>query len=73
MSQIHIYTVNEVTNYIKREIEKNEKLQDIWVRGEISNFKFPSRHLYFALKDEESLLSCVMFQNRAVNLNLKMD
>jgi len=72
MSQIHIYTVNEVTNYIKREIEKNEKLQDIWVRGEISNLKLPSRHLYFSLKDEDSLLSCVMFQNRTVNLNFTL-
>jgi len=72
MPKIHIYTVKEVTSYIKREIENDEKLQDIWVRGEISNFKFPSRHLYFALKDEESLLSCVMFQNRAVELNFTL-
>jgi len=72
MPQMHIYTVNEVTSYIKREIERDGKLQDIWVKGEISNLKLPSRHLYFALKDEESLLSCVMFQNRAVELNFTL-
>lgn len=72
MPKVHIYTVNEITNYIKRKIERDEKLQDVWVKGEISNFKFPSRHLYFSLKDKESLLSCVMFQNRVTELNLAL-
>ncbi|MFQ6067670.1 MAG: exodeoxyribonuclease VII large subunit [bacterium] len=68
MPSVHIYTVGEVTRYIKRLVEDDEALQDIWVRGEISNFKAPSRHLYFALKDEEGLLSCIMFQDRADTL-----
>lgn len=69
---VHIYTVGEITRYIKRLMEGDEALQDIWVRGEISNFKAPSRHLYFALKDEESLLSCIMFQDRADTLKFTL-
>jgi len=37
--QPHIYTVNEITTYIKNCLEEDEKLQDVWVKGEISNFK----------------------------------
>ncbi len=69
---VHIYTVGEITRYIKRLVEGDEALQDIWVRGEISNFRAPSRHLYFALKDEESLLSCIMFQDRADTLKFTL-
>jgi len=69
---VHIYTVGEITRYIKRLVEGDEILQDIWVRGEISNFKAPSRHLYFALKDEEGLLSCIMFQDRADTLKFAL-
>jgi len=69
----HIYTVDEITSYLKVLIEGEEKFQDIWVRGEISNFKFPSRHLYFSLKDKESLLSCIMFQEKAKNLKFALE
>jgi exodeoxyribonuclease VII large subunit len=69
---VHIYTVGEITKYIKRLVEGDGALQDIWVRGEISNFKAPSRHLYFALKDEEGLLSCIMFQDRADTLKFTL-
>ena len=71
--QPHIYTVNEVTTYIKNCLEEDEKLQDVWVKGEISNFKSPSRHLYFSLKDEESLLSCIMFQDKASGLKFTLE
>ncbi|MFQ5835669.1 MAG: exodeoxyribonuclease VII large subunit, partial [bacterium] len=64
--------VGEITRYIKRLVEGDEALQDIWVRGEVSNFKAPSRHLYFALKDEEALLSCIMFQDRADTLKFTL-
>ena len=39
MAKAHIYTVSEITRYIKRLVEKDDTLQDIWVKGEISNFK----------------------------------
>jgi len=73
MRNPHIYTVNEITSYIKDLVEDDAHLQDIWVRGEISNFKSPSRHLYFALKDEESLLSCIMFQGKANTLKFTLE
>ena len=44
----HIYTVDEITSYLKVLIENEEKLQDIWIRGEVSNFKrAASGHIYF--------------------------
>ena len=58
-----IYTVSELTTKIKLLIEMN--LSDIWVEGEISNFKsYPSGHLYFDLKDEGGVLPAVMFNGR---------
>lgn len=68
----HIYTVDEITSYLKVLIENEEKLQDIWIRGEVSNFKSPSRHFYFSLKDGESLLPCIMFQEKAQNLKFAL-
>lgn len=68
----HIYTVAEITARVKRLIEGSRGLQEIWVRGEVSNFKPSSRHLYFSLKDENALLSCVMFESRKNNLKLAL-
>ncbi|MQY60073.1 MAG: exodeoxyribonuclease VII large subunit, partial [Clostridia bacterium] len=73
MPKAHIYTVSEITRYIKRLVEEDNALQDIWVKGEISNFKFPSQHFYFALKDEEALLSCIMFQDRTNSLKFTLE
>ncbi len=73
MQKTHIYTVREITDYIKGTLEKDEKLQNVWVKGEISNFKLPSRHLYFSLKDEGGLLSCIMFHDKLKNLQFDLD
>ena len=73
MPKAHIYTVSEITRYIKRLVEEDNALQDIWVKGEISNFKSSFRHLYFALKDEEALLSCIMFQDRVNSLKFTLE
>ncbi len=55
-----IYTVSELTLEIRRII--NSQFRDIFVEGEISNIRFyPSGHLYFSLKDENSVIKCVMF------------
>ncbi len=69
----HIYTVREITDYIKGTLEEDEKLQNVWVKGEISNFKPPSRHLYFSLKDEGGLLSCIMFHDKLKKLRFDLD
>lgn len=61
---IKIYSIYEITNYLKNLVSKDKNLQDVWVEGEISNFKHhDKKHMYFSLKDEHSLIECVMFQN----------
>ncbi len=65
-------TVSEVTRHVKRLLDSSELLQDISVRGEISNFtRHTSGHLYFSLKDEGSQLSCVMFRGPAGHLRFE--
>lgn len=61
--QIKIYKVSEVNKHIKRLILGDSWLSDIWVEGEISNFKHHrSGHMYFTVKDSASTLRCVFFR-----------
>ena len=63
---MNITTVSELNNYLKRSFDSNQVLSDIWIKGEISNFKLHfSGHMYFTLKDEASALKCVMFKSYA--------
>jgi len=59
-------TVSDLNNYINRMLNSDEFLRDLWIKGEISGFKWyrKSGHMYFTLKDEESSISCVMFKSR---------
>ena len=67
--QPYIFSVNEITRYIKTTIERERTLQGVLVRGEISNCKYHSSgHLYFTLKDNASQLPCVMWHERVVDL-----
>lgn len=62
VDQTSIYSIKEITNYIKGIIASNQLLSNVWVRGEISNFTHHSSgHMYFTLKDESSRLSSIMF------------
>jgi len=55
-------TIRELTRLIKGKLEGDPGLQDIWLRGEISNFTLHSSgHMYFTLKDDASRLKCIMF------------
>ncbi|WP_096188474.1 exodeoxyribonuclease VII large subunit [Evansella halocellulosilytica] len=57
-----ILSVSELTRFIKRLIDGEPHLQNIWIRAEISNFKRHSRgHMYFTLKDDQSRINSVMF------------
>jgi len=57
-------TVSQVNAYIKSKLRKDASLKNIYIRGEISNYKtYPSGHSYFTLKDEKSQLKAVMFKN----------
>ncbi len=66
---IRIYSVDEITTYIKNLIEQDRILQNILVQGEISNFRCSNNeHMYFSLKDENSMIDGVMFQKANQNL-----
>lgn len=57
-----IYSVKELTRYIKMKLEGDRLLGDVWIRGEISNFTHHSSgHMYFTIKDKDSRLKCIMF------------
>jgi exodeoxyribonuclease VII large subunit len=61
------WTVTDLTRYLRELLESDELLQDIWVRGEVSNFSRPaSGHLYFTLKDSSASLRCVMWRNAVI-------
>ncbi len=62
-----ILTVSEITRMIKSSLE--ESFPQVWVQGEISNFRrHSSGHLYFTIKDEEAQISGLMWRSRAENL-----
>ncbi|MDY6864759.1 MAG: exodeoxyribonuclease VII large subunit [Halobacteriota archaeon] len=61
--QAHVFTVQELTKYIKKRLEGDSELSNLWVKGEISNFKHHSSgHMYFTLKDKNSQIRSVMFR-----------
>ena len=63
-------SVSELNKYIKEKISADEALSNIIVKGEISNFKnHYTGHMYFTLKDENSLIKCIMFKTYAQRLN----
>ncbi|MFZ5943399.1 MAG: exodeoxyribonuclease VII large subunit [Bacillota bacterium] len=62
-------TVKEVNLYIKNLLEGDSLLSNLWIKGEISNFKpHSSGHFYFNLKDQSGTLKCVMFKSRSQRL-----
>ena len=62
-------SVSELNSKIKGIFDSEPALTDVWVKGEISNFKNHSTgHSYFSLKDEESLIRSVMFRSSASRL-----
>jgi len=66
-----LWTVNELTVYLRDLLESDTNLQDIWVKGEVSNISRPtSGHLYFTLKDKFSALHCVMWRNSVSRLTV---
>ncbi|MEO1383200.1 MAG: exodeoxyribonuclease VII large subunit [Bacteroidota bacterium] len=61
-----VYTVGEVTHYIKHLLEDNPQLKGVQVSGEVSNLTYHrSGHVYFSVKDTDAQLSCVMFKGYA--------
>ena len=65
-------TVTQLNQYIKDRFDEDENLNAILVKGEISNFKnHYTGHLYFTLKDENSLVKCIMLKSYAERLAFK--
>ena len=72
MEQQMIFSVSEANNFIKALLEQVPQLQEIFVRGEISNYKlYPSGHHYFTLKDEGGAMRCVLFKGNALRLRFR--
>ncbi len=63
-------SVSELNSYIKNKIADDEYLNNVLIKGEISNFKnHYTVHMYFTLKDENSLIKCIMFKSYAQKLD----
>lgn len=59
-----IWSVYQLTVHIKNRLEEDPQLKNVWIRGELSNFKHHSRgHMYFTLKDDQARIQAVMFYN----------
>lgn len=68
------YTVSEVNRYIKNMFIKDPYLNNIYVKGEVSNCKYhTSGHIYFTLKDAQGQLSCVMFAGQRRGLKFTLE
>ncbi len=68
----NILTVTQLNNLIKAAFDNVPALQNVCVRGELSNYKlYPSGHHYFTLKDAEGSLKCVLFKGNAWSLRFK--
>jgi exodeoxyribonuclease VII large subunit len=62
--------VADITTYIKERFRVDRTLQDLWLQGEISNWRpAPSGHVYFTLKDAEASMRCVMWRSTLARLS----
>ncbi len=67
-NQLPIFTVTEISRYVKSLLQSDPRLRDLWISGEISNFKHHrSGHMYFTVKDSSSALRCVFFRRDNMN------
>ncbi|WP_105618126.1 exodeoxyribonuclease VII large subunit [Vallitalea okinawensis] len=67
-----VFTVTQINNYVKQLFVYDSLLNNLWIRGEISNLKkHGSGHFYFTLKDDNGAISAVMFRSHATNLKFE--
>ncbi|MBO8129911.1 MAG: exodeoxyribonuclease VII large subunit [Candidatus Marinimicrobia bacterium] len=72
MNNQHIYTVTELSIIVKDLIEGN--IPPVWVKGEISNLSQSRKgHIYFSLKDKESLINCVLWRDVSYNIPFNIE
>lgn len=68
-----VYSVSQVNSYIKHMFSEDFALNNISIKGEVSNCKYHSSgHIYFTLKEENSVLSCVMFASQRIGLKFQL-
>ena len=72
MGEAAYVTVSALTKYIKRKFDVDPHLENIWIKGELSNVKIHTRgHIYFTLKDENARMQSVMFARQSERLPFK--
>ncbi len=70
----NILSVCDINKYIKNIMSCDDLLSNLWIKGEISNYKnHSSGHMYFTLKDETSLIKCVMFRTHNLNIDFSIE
>ena len=68
----NVLSITQLNEYIRGKLDSDALLNQVSVRGEISNYKlYPSGHHYFTLKDENAALKCVMFKGSALRLRFR--
>lgn len=68
-----VYSVGQVNRYVKNMFIQDYVLRKVYVKGEVSNCKYhTSGHIYFSLKDETGVLSCIMFAGQRRGLAFRM-
>jgi exodeoxyribonuclease VII large subunit len=72
MTESRVYTVTELTKDVRFVLE--DTFHEVWVEGEVSNYTLSSAgHAYFSLKDEGSLLNCVLFKSSGVRIKFDVE
>lgn len=70
----NVYTVAQINSYIKNMFTQDYMLRSVFVKGEVSNCKYHSSgHIYFTLKDEKGIISCVMFAGNRTGLSFRLE
>ena len=67
-----VFAVYQINNYIRQLIEDDVILSEVFIQGEVSNFK-DNKHLYFTLKDDFAAINCVMFASATRSLKFKLE
>lgn len=64
-----VYSISEINAYLRQKFEADRQLQNVWLEGEISNWKpAASGHIYFTLKDAQATIRCVIWRTTASQL-----
>ena len=72
--KIKTLSVSELNSYIKKILDNDFILNNLSVKGEISNLKYHSSgHIYFSLKDDSGKINCIMFKNKAYKLAFNLE